>query len=247
MSRATNTTLAQPLVQPAVQQSPTFGERASAYASQAEQAAKSNLLEGEMGNPLYLIGINLIATLLFAAIVFYLEYVYFNVSGLIQTAGVSGLFVSAHGLFFYFCGLLMIMGGACAFALSYIKNETALLYSIILSAMFTLLFWLGLKNLTDQASSGSFWTWVVIGILAPLVAGFYGWWSISGVAKAKAAILAKTKEATPDDADAIAAAEKVSKAYGTRSMYALILFVVDVLGCAGVAAGFYILSPALTA
>ncbi len=221
---------------------PSYGDRAVAYVDE-KKAELQSYLGNELGSPAYVAAIAIVSTLIFVMVVFYLEYAFFNTSsdtggaGLIGKAVSSSFFVSGHGILFYLFALVMIGGAAAAFGLMYVKDGSALVWSVVSSAIMSLIFFLGIKNLTDRASSASFWIWVAIGVLVPLVLGFYGWWSIRGQA-AKMDLQANKTNTDEDKA--------IAKAYASRSTWALGMFVVDVIGVVGTFAGFWVLSPALT-
>lgn len=224
------------------QSQPSLAERSQAFIAEEEQKAEK-YVEGEMGSEWVILLVGLLSTLLFVMVVFYLEYVFFNMAsdtggaGIIGAAAPNSFFASNHGLWFYLFAILMIMGAAAAFGFSYVKNEAAMTYTVMSSAMLSLIFFLGVKNLTDQATKASFWTWVTVSCLAPVVLAGYGWWSLRSQTTEKEAAAKKT--GTQAD-------KKLHEAYASRTMWTLGMAVTSLVGAAGTFAGFYSLSPALT-
>ena len=216
---------------------PSVTDRVKEYATKEVEDIKAYFSGGEMGSPVYGMILAIVAALLFVMVIFYLQYVYFDpVTGSIGKK-VTSVFVSSHGLLFYFFAVLMIGGAAAAFALSYVKNEMTIMYTLVSAAVMSLIFFLGLKNLTDQASSASYWIWVAIGAIVPFVLSVYGIYSLW-----KASQLAnKTAEATGRAEDV-----KLAELFKTRFYYSIASGVISLIGIGGVVAGFVIMLPGLT-
>lgn len=222
----------------------SFGERVQSTIAE-EKAKVEDYIKGDMGNPWWVAGLGAVMSALFIMVVFYLEYVFFDPTTGLIGKNVSSFFVNAHGLFFYFVAWLMIMGAAVCFGLSYTKNESALLYTIVASAILTLVFFLALKNLTDQASSASYWIWVGLSALAPLVLAVWGWWSLRAMRK-NATVAKEVIDSMPDGNQKTSAME-LNQAYNSRYTASTIMLVANVAGAIGTFAGFWVMSPALTA
>jgi hypothetical protein len=195
------------------------------------------------GSPGILLIVLLIVVLIIVLVLYYNLYTNFNTKDNSVAGALPGVFAKApswltlgHGILLYLAGMVGIVGAAMAVALMFPENDRAMSVGTIVGSMLSLLFYLAVKSLADQASS--WWIWSALFVIATVGAGFIGWYYFGNFVKEATTPADQVAKLPQGDQEAVV---KFNKMLEMRSWWTIGSFVASILGGGVSAVGFWFL------
>jgi hypothetical protein len=140
---------------------------------EAESMALKSYANMEWGNPWYTVLVAFIITLVVVYWIYTTEYPLFDATGVIGSSN-PGTFGNYHGALLYLVILLSVLGAAGAVGVMFPKMTDGVVWAFGLALILALFYYFAINAIGDQAKI-SFWAWLIISALAPIVVAFIAW------------------------------------------------------------------------